>query len=256
MILRKGMQSPDVLNLEQVLIGLGYKGFEADGFYDEKTENVIKNIQETNNLTVDGIAGAKTLAVIDAIYEPHKPNFENYLTTQQVQVVAQNPVTGNLPKLLSGVHPILARKALQMIELAKAEGYEIRVSQGLRTFAEQDKLFNQPRDKKDNDGDGKIDEADEKVTNARGGFSYHNYGIAVDFVFYVNGKVSWDEKLYKNLGRWASRVGLTWGGSWRFVDLPHCQLPNMTSIRALLECYQANGGGQKGIDAVWKKFVK
>ena len=241
MLLKRGMQSPHVLNLENVLLGLGYKGFEADGFFDEKTENVIKNIQKTNNLTIDGIAGAKTLAVIDAIYEPHKPNFENYLTSSQVQVVIANPVANNLPTLLSGVHPILARKALQMIELAKSEGYEIRVSQGLRTFAEQDKLFAKRP----------------KVTNARGGFSFHNYGIAVDFVFVVGGKISWDEKLYKNLGRWTSRVGLEWGGNWRFVDLPHVQLAGMTSIRALLDCYnQNNGKGDAGIQAVWRKFVK
>lgn len=132
-----------------------------------------------------------------------------------------------------------------MIALAKAEGYELRVSQGLRTWGEQDKLYAQGRTRP-----GK------KVTNARGGQSYHNYGLAFDLVFVVNGKISWDEKLYRNIGRWAKEVGLDWGGNWRFRDLPHCQLPGMTSIKALRETYNQHGGGEKGIRAVWEKFVK
>lgn len=237
MLLQKGNQSPDVLNLERVLDGLGFDGFEADGFFDEKTENVIKYIQRTNGLREDGIVGDKTLAVIDALYEPNKPNFSS-------SNFVPNPVEvkndSALPKILQNVHPKLAEKAVQMVSLALAENYTLKITQGLRTFAEQDKLFAKRP----------------KVTNARGGFSFHNYGIAVDFAFIVGGEFSWDEKLYKNLGRWASRVGLEWGGNWHFCDLPHCQLPNMISIRALLNCYQSNGGGEKGIQAVWKQFVK
>mgnify|MGYP000670995844 CR=1 FL=1 len=237
MILRKGQQSPDVLNLERALQGLGYSGFEADGFFDEKTENVIKNIQKTNGLSVDGIVGEQTLAVIDRIFEPNKPNFSSSNFIEKPAAVISNEF---LPSILRNVHPKLAEKATQIVSLAQAENYQLRITQGLRTFAEQDKLFAKRP----------------KVTNARGGFSFHNYGIAVDFAFVVNGNLSWDEKLYKNIGRWASRVGLEWGGNWHFVDLPHCQLPNMTSIRALLNCYNANGGGEKGIQSVWKIFVK
>jgi len=243
MILKIGMQSPDVLNLERVLQGLNFTGFEADGFFDQKTENVIRYIQRSNGLREDGIVGDQTFAVIDRLFEVDKPNFSssNFLTTQQVQtVLAEAATPSTLPKVLQGVHSTIAQKALQMIELAKQEGYQIQVTQGLRTFAQQDKLYKQRP----------------KVTNAPGGFSFHNYGIAVDFCFIVGGDISWDEKLYKNLGRWASRVGLEWGGNWKFSDKPHCQLPNMTSIRALLSCYQSNGGGEKGILAVWKQFVR
>ncbi len=236
MILRRGMENADVLNLERVLQGLGFQGFEADGVYDEKTENVVRYIQQSNGLRPDGIVGDMTLAVINKLYEPNKPNFSS---SNFVENPAEVKANTNLPKILQDVHPKLAEKAVQIVSIADSEGYQLRITQGLRTFAEQDKLFAKRP----------------KVTNARGGFSYHNYGIACDFAFIVGGELSWDDRLYKNIGRWAGRVGLEWGGSWKFSDKPHVQLPNMTSIRQLLNCYNANDGGNSGIQAVWRKFV-
>lgn len=236
MLLRKGQESPEVLNLERVLIGLGFGGIEADGVFDEKTENVVRYIQQSHGLRPDGLVGAQTFALLDQLFEPSQINFSSSNFVEKPAEVKSN---SSLPKILADVHPRLAEKALQMVELAQAESYSIKITQGLRTFAEQDALYRKRP----------------KVTNARGGFSYHNYGIAVDFCFVVGGDISWDEKLYKNLGRWASRVGLEWGGNWRFSDKPHCQLPGMTSIRALLNCYNANGGGERGIKAVWERFV-
>ncbi len=250
MLLKRGMEGPDVLNLELALQGLGYKGFAADGIFDQKTENVVRNIQKTNKLTVDGLVGPKTLAVIDKIYQPAIANFAPKATPVVEPITVAQPVTepGILtfdavyPKgdeELADVHPILARKVLSIIELAAQEGYILTVVQGLRTFAEQDRLFKKrPR-----------------VTKARGGQSYHNYGVAVDIAFIVNGKLSWDEKLYKNVGRWAGRVGLEWGGNWHFVDMPHLQLNNMPATARLLATYNANGGGNKGVSAVWKNWI-
>jgi peptidoglycan L-alanyl-D-glutamate endopeptidase CwlK len=233
------MQSPEIANIERVLMSFGYDGIEPDGFFDEKTENVVRNIQKTHGLTIDGIIGEKTLALLDFLFEPSKPNFSssNFIPPEQVPSVRTSDAINRTN--LNGVHPVLVRKTAQLIELAKNEGYVLRVSQGFRSFAEQDKLFAKRP----------------KVTNARGGQSMHNYGLAVDFVFIVNGKVSWDERFYKNIGRWANQVGLTWGGNWKFVDMPHCQLTNLPSFRYLLETYRAAGGGDRGIVAVWKKYV-
>ena len=237
MLLKKGQESPDVLNLERVLIGLGFGGLEADGVFDEKTENVVRYIQQSHGLRPDGWVGNQTMTLLDQLFEADKPNFSS---SNQVENNSAVILDTNLPTILQGVHPKLAEKALQMVQLASEENYTIRITQGLRTFAEQDRLFAKRP----------------KVTNARGGFSFHNYGIAVDFAFVFGNQISWEEKHYKNLGRWASRVGLEWCGNWKFVDMPHVQLPNMTSIRTLLNCYQANGGGDKGIKAVWAKFVR
>jgi peptidoglycan L-alanyl-D-glutamate endopeptidase CwlK len=152
---------------------------------------------------------------------------------------------------LSHVCPELAEKVRDLIAIAEGEGHALRVIQGLRTFAEQDALFNQPHDHKDNDGDGKVDEADEHVTNARAGQSNHNFGVAVDVAFVVNGSVSWDDNLYSKLGPWAAQTNLAWGGNWRrFKDLPHLELPSLPKPVALIAWYK-----QGGLQAVWSHVV-
>lgn len=95
-------------------------------------------------------------------------------------------------------------------------GYNIIVTQGLRTIAEQDALFNSGRG----------------VTNAKGGQSPHNYGVAFDIALSCNGKVDWfcfDK--YNELGSIGIKVGLEWGGNFKKAnkpnpDLPHYQLAN------------------------------
>ena len=103
-----------------------------------------------------------------------------------------------------------------------------RFSYTLRTFAEQDALYAQGRTKP-----GAI------VTKAKGGQSYHNYGLAVDIVLLVdkdgNGTfetASWDTKSdfdgdkksdWQEVVAIFKRYGWEWGGDWRFVDAPHFQ---------------------------------
>jgi peptidoglycan LD-endopeptidase CwlK len=93
---------------------------------------------------------------------------------------------------------------------------KVRISQGLRTFAEQNALFNQKP----------------KVTNAKGGQSVHNYGFAVDIVLIIDGKTaSWDtHKDWDNdkVADWDecvkvfAKYGWSWGGTWTsFKDMPH-----------------------------------
>ena len=152
---------------------------------------------------------------------------------------------------LEGVHPELAKRVTALIGIAKQDGYDLTVTQGLRTFAEQDKLFNQWRDGKDNDGDKRIDESDERVTHAAGGQSNHNYGLAVDLVFLINGIVSWNDLLYVKIGEWAKECDLAWGGNWKHKDLPHVEMPNLPNWRVLLSVYKkANGNLQVVWDSV------
>jgi D-alanyl-D-alanine dipeptidase len=126
-----------------------------------------------------------------------------------VFLFAPNMSTDNREKL-NAVNPLLREKALKILSLAAADGFQLTVTQAVRTFAEQDALFAQGRTRK-----GPI------VTNARGGQSWHNFGMAVDLAFVVDGKISWDDKLYSKIGKWASVAGLDWGGDWKkFKDLP------------------------------------
>ncbi|ESU71115.1 peptidase [Geobacillus thermopakistaniensis] len=118
-------------------------------------------------------------------------------------------------KKLQGVHPLVAAKARQLIEQAYKEGINVIITQGLRTIEEQNELYAQGRTKP-----GKI------VTNAKGGYSYHNFGLAFDFALLnPDGSVSWnvDDK-WKRVAQIGKSLDLEWGGDWKdFKDYPHFQ---------------------------------
>jgi peptidoglycan L-alanyl-D-glutamate endopeptidase CwlK len=103
----------------------------------------------------------------------------------------------------------------KFIVLCKKNGVDVLITQGVRTTEYQNSLYAQGRTTP-----GKI------VTNCKGGYSPHNYGLAFDFVLLTNGRVDWDSrnKNWEKAGKIGESIGLTWGGRWRapyMVDLPH-----------------------------------
>lgn len=84
----------------------------------------------------------------------------------------------------------------------------------LRDKSSQDALYAQGRT-----APGKI------VTNAKGGDSYHQYGVAFDFVPLVDGKPAWDDTdRYEQCAEIGEKLGLEWGGNFKsFRDRPHMQ---------------------------------
>ncbi|WP_082672892.1 M15 family metallopeptidase [Paenibacillus senegalimassiliensis] len=126
---------------------------------------------------------------------------------------------------LSGLHPVVRQATERLIERSFAAGVPILITQGLRTIAEQDALYAQGRTKPGN-----------IVTNARGGYSNHNFGVAIDFALLLpDGKsVSWDtlrDGDKDSLPDWsevvdiAKSLGFEWGGDWRsFKDMPHFEM--------------------------------
>lgn len=143
---------------------------------------------------------------------------------------------------LKKVHPELANRVRMLVDKMAQAGVQIEVVQGMRTFAEQDALFAQGRMKKGN-----------VVTNARGGQSNHNYGLAVDLVPFTNGKPNWDapNSIWTALGSEAETLGLEWGGAWKkFLDRPHVQLPGLT----IKQCQNLFKKGS--MDAVWAEATR
>jgi peptidoglycan L-alanyl-D-glutamate endopeptidase CwlK len=139
------------------------------------------------------------------------------------------------------LHPKLREEALTMYDEsveALTGTAACRFAYTLRTFAEQDALFAQGRTKP-----GAI------VTKAKGGQSYHNYGLAIDIVLLVdkdkNGTfetASWDLKTdfdgdgksdWQEIVAIFKRYGYEWGGDWKFVDAPHFQKTLGKSIAEL-----------------------
>jgi peptidoglycan L-alanyl-D-glutamate endopeptidase CwlK len=122
------------------------------------------------------------------------------------------------------LHPVVAENKDKLIALSEKIGITIVVTDDFRSSAEQDALYRKGRG-----AEGAI------VTQVKGGESYHNYGLAIDFALGVSGgKVIWDLDYDGNRNGksdWmevvaiAKKLGFSWGGDWAgFPDYPHLQM--------------------------------
>ncbi|MEC0282445.1 M15 family metallopeptidase [Terribacillus saccharophilus] len=117
----------------------------------------------------------------------------------------------------SGMDAIVKKSALEVIRRAYKEGINAQISHGMRTYEQQNALYAQGRTKS-----GSI------VTNARGGYSNHNFGLAVDY-FLTNEdgtKAIWSvNSHWQRVAAIAKSLGFVWGGDWRsFRDYPHLEM--------------------------------
>lgn len=147
---------------------------------------------------------------------------------------------------LTLVHPALSSKVNAAANMLAMEGTYFRVAQGLRTYAEQDALYAQGRT-----APGHI------VTNAKGGYSNHNFGMAVDcypFLSGTGGDLNWDSKSVQFQAVISSLVeqGLVWGGSWvHMPDAPHVQLAGVPVTPTDADRAAFISGG---LSAVWAMY--
>lgn len=77
----------------------------------------------------------------------------------------------------------------------------------------------------------------EHVTDAPPGRSAHNYGLAIDVVPIVNGKLDWNRKdpIWQKVGEIGVAAGLQWAGTpgFPFPELPHFQHPTWRALAGL-----------------------
>lgn len=110
--------------------------------------------------------------------------------------------------------PVVKLKATRFVSKCKAAGIDVIITSTFRDHESQNALYAQGRTTP-----GK------RVTNAKGGQSYHNWRVAFDFVPVVNGKAQWNDlALFTRCGEIAESVGLEWAGRWKtFKEYAHCQ---------------------------------
>lgn len=146
---------------------------------------------------------------------------------------------------ITKLHPSIREEITQIIaqcDTALTGKAKIRITQGLRTNAEQDHIYAQGRTTP-----GK------KITNAKGGQSIHNYGFAVDICLIINKKTaSWDTKKdwdNDQIADWYECVkifalhGWEWGGNWKtFKDMPHFEKRNLNNWRKLSKLKKDKNG--------------
>ncbi|MBA3035863.1 MAG: M15 family metallopeptidase [Desulfobacterium sp.] len=172
-----------------------------------KIEDMIYAVQHSLGVEEDGRPGPETWG---AIYERIVGPTEN-----------ETPVASNIAmvdprseKVISTLLPEVKPIARALVQKAALGGIRIKIISGFRTYAEQDELYAQGRT-----APGSI------VTNARAGYSNHNFGIAFDVGVFEGNSYLGDSPKYKAVGIIGMDLGLEWGGNWKtIVDQPHFQL--------------------------------
>jgi peptidoglycan L-alanyl-D-glutamate endopeptidase CwlK len=119
---------------------------------------------------------------------------------------------------LDDLHPYVKYLAEELIRYCNNAGIDIIVISTYRDIESQNSLYAQGRTKPGN-----------KVTNAKGGQSFHNWQVAFDVVPLKAGKPIWDTsgpnaKVWQTIGKLGVDLGLEWAGNWKtFKEFPHFQ---------------------------------
>lgn len=144
---------------------------------------------------------------------------------------------------LNALAPKMQEAVTAIIKDMADQGFNARVFETLRTDERQAFLYGFGRQY--DDGRGTVT----KVQDARKG--WHRWGMAVDIV--ENDASPWDapQAFWQTLGKCAEANGLTWGGRWKFLDLPHSQWAGCPTSPTALDIALA---ADSGIEAVWKKY--
>ena len=173
-----------------------------------KTEAMIRAVQQTLGIEVDGKAGPQTWGAI----------YRHIVRPQASATVAftgpRDQANARSERMIATLLPHVRPYARALYFKARDNGIAINIISGTRTYAEQDALYAQGRTT-----------GGEIVTNARGGYSNHNFGIAFDIGVFSGNRYLPESPLYKAVGALGMELGLEWGGNWTsIVDQPHFQL--------------------------------
>jgi len=140
-----------------------------------------------------------------------------------------NPFLRNFD--LNLLHPVFRKAVVAVQKALDQERIPLKVFEAFRYPERQADLYAQGRTKP-----GKI------ITYAETWRSYHQYGLAVDFVFFQNGQWNWGEegekkKWWKRLHELGRKNGLT---PLNF-ETPHLQLVNTSSNALYHGAYPDHG---------------
>jgi len=115
---------------------------------------------------------------------------------------------------ISELNPETAALCREFVAECAKHRIEVLITSTYRDFESQNALYAQGRTTP-----GRI------VTNAKGGYSWHNFRCAFDFCPIVHGKAQWNDRaLFRRCGEIGKALGLEWAGDWvKFKEYAHLQ---------------------------------
>lgn len=199
--LKKGSTGEDVKKLQQALIDLGYLSDTADGTFGAKTQDAVTLFQAVNGLDADGLAGAKTQALLfsgTALSADQAPPTDFLVLVNRSHKLSKTDVPTDLVEIASVLSADIVKvkytgtkanrtavEALgKMLSAAISEGVSnFQISSAYRTYSEQQKLVDNSVSKyqKNNPGwsrDRCLSATYQTVAPA--GSSEHQTGLAFD----------------------------------------------------------------------------
>src|SRR5688572_7433505 len=157
-------------------------------------EEIIKG-----SLWLDSVKAVE-LAAVPIVYEDNVNGWKVWSTVGN-HTFGKN--RGDIPMItdVSALHPYFRDKVQQLISICRSKGIELAFVETYRTHAKQAEYKGMGR----------------KYTRSGAGKSKHQYGFAVDLVPIVNDTACWHDKvLWRKIGMVGERLGLRWGGRWRY----------------------------------------
>jgi|LauGreDrversion4_2_1035121.scaffolds.fasta_scaffold282123_3 peptidoglycan L-alanyl-D-glutamate endopeptidase CwlK len=129
----------------------------------------------------------------------------------------------NIATLSAELQPI----ANQFIDKVKeTTGKTLTITDGLRTFQQQDMLYCKGRPKDSFCAKKRLPTGGNIVTNRKGGEGNHNYGNSFDVYFNNGGKIDVKGDITPDVAKIGKDLGLVWGGDFTTIqDAPHFELP-------------------------------
>lgn len=187
----------------------------------------IKAVQRLIGAADDGDFGNKSQAALEAFVLRAKA--EN--STNLIPGVVDERSRKNIDTLLPKVQTTFVRFLTDLNVALAPYRVVAKIISGTRTYAEQNALYAQGRTKP-----GKV------VTNATGGASNHNFGVAADIGLFKDGKYLSESPLYRTAGAVGKSLGLNWGGDWKgsIVDEPHFEYPTGLTLSQMRDRVASN----------------
>ncbi|MDP4142990.1 MAG: peptidoglycan-binding protein [Bacillota bacterium] len=189
-----------VLAIQSKLNSINFNAGSPDGVYGARTTDAVRRFQSVNGLAMSGIVEPRTR---QQLFNPNPPDDYSKIPSSTA---------------ISALNPYVASLARQFLNLCTQSGLDVTIIVTFRSWYDQDQLFAQGRTQP-----GAI------VTDAEGGDSYHNWGLAFDCAPMTNGVIDWNATdKFIEMGNLGQQVGLEWGGNWTtfnisIVDMPHFQ---------------------------------
>jgi peptidoglycan LD-endopeptidase CwlK len=185
-----------LVTLPPALIVLFSSGLSLSGFTDDRVQI---NSQVTSLLEGEQLV-------------PPAPLPPEVFITAEVEQL--RPLLQTASRNWQLLDPAFTQRLLLVFKIMREQhGYEMVILEGYRSPERQNDLARMGA----------------SVTNAKAFQSYHQYGLAADSAFLLNGKLvisekdAWAMKGYALYGQVSESVGLHWGGRWKMLDLGHIE---------------------------------